>query len=88
MLDEKIFGAISVLWCGFYLNRMALHKDVAEEWFCKLSHFRLDTLRGSSLFMTSKRSQQKIWKELYISLCVSDNGLASFNALVFQPFQS
>ena len=32
---------IPVLWWGFYL---ALHKNVAEEWFCKLLHFRLDIL--------------------------------------------
>ena len=44
-LGANIFGAISVLWCGFYFNRMALCKNTAEEWFCKLSHFRLDTLQ-------------------------------------------
>ena len=43
-LGANIFGAISVLWCGFYFNRMALCRNTAEEWFYKLSHFRLDTL--------------------------------------------
>ena len=47
-LSENIFGAISVLWCGFYFNRMALCKDTAEEWFCELSHFRLDTLQTAN----------------------------------------
>ena len=47
-LGENIFGAISVLWCGFYFNRMALCKDTAEEWFCELSHFRLDTLQTAN----------------------------------------
>ena len=43
-LGANIFGAISVWWCGFYFNRMALCKNIAEECFGKLSHFRLDTL--------------------------------------------
>ena len=51
----KPFGAISVLWYGFYFNRMALRKDVAEEWFfCKLSHFRLDTLMSGGDIPSSK----------------------------------
>ena len=52
-LGTKIFAPILALWCGFYFNRMLLCKNTAEEWFHKLSHFRLEILPFLGLLFPS-----------------------------------
>ena len=72
-LHLKMFAAISVLWCGFYFKRMPLCKNTAEEWFCKLSHFGLDTLKSMSTVCYCTRLP---WSDVCYSISFNEYSLS------------